>query len=237
MTGLLLAGAANAGAIYDPLHGVCNGSGVGTCIDNGTNTPLGNSTAFGFEISPGPQTGDLTIVALIPNNDSVTLGNLVETSPIAQTVSFAAVSGTWTTGTLATFLGISASPDNGIDAFLPTTNFYDSGATGFKVYTADIGTLTISKTGSGGGSPTFNMVSGLPLGAYLVGFCSDLSNPGGDCTVGSKTSTTEVATANSGALLVDGRTPPPEVPEPTTLALFAAGLGGLGFALRRRQTL
>jgi hypothetical protein len=40
----------------------------------------------------------------------------------------------WTTGTLADFLGITASPDNPIGAFLPATQALDPGATGFFVY-------------------------------------------------------------------------------------------------------
>ncbi len=79
LAGLALAGAARAGVI-DPLHGTCNGtSPTGSCIDNGTNTELGNSTAFGFTISPGPQTGDLTVVALIPSNSGFNPGSLTET--------------------------------------------------------------------------------------------------------------------------------------------------------------
>src|SRR5260370_30956466 len=104
--------------IIDPLHGVCNGTGSGTCIDNGTNTPLGNSTTFGFTISPGPQTGSFTLIALVPNNDSFS-GSVTGTLPTSQTVSFTQVDTAWTTGTLATVVGIDASPDNPIGPFLP----------------------------------------------------------------------------------------------------------------------
>src|SRR5262245_55839240 len=61
---------ARAAIIDDPLHGQCNGSGGGACLDNGTNTPLGNSTSFSFSISPGPQTGDLVLDVLVPNNQT-----------------------------------------------------------------------------------------------------------------------------------------------------------------------
>src|SRR5438067_8765788 len=121
-----------ADIIPDPLHGFCNGSGVGTCSDNGT-TPLGNSTTFGFSISPGPQTGDVTIVFLVPNNyaDPATLGtltgtqggaanNLLISAPINRFSTTA-----WTSGDLSTYLASlfpnDASPNNPIGAYLPTT--------------------------------------------------------------------------------------------------------------------
>src|SRR5215472_702596 len=67
--GAVMLGAPGAFAItMDPLHGQCNGSGGGACIDNGTNTPLGNSTSFSISISPSDQTGDLVLEVLVPNN-------------------------------------------------------------------------------------------------------------------------------------------------------------------------
>src|SRR6516162_2953158 len=68
---LVLALACNGAVWADALHGQCNGTGTGTCSDNGFNTPLGNSTTFGFTISSGPQTGDLLIDILVPNNYAV----------------------------------------------------------------------------------------------------------------------------------------------------------------------
>lgn len=225
---MLFATSVSANTIYDPLHGTCNGT-AGACTDNGTNTPLGNSTKFGFTISPGPQTGDLTVVALIPNTETFTPSTITETVPNSTSYNFTQVSGVWNANTLASFLGIDASPSNGIGAFLPSTQIFDSTASGYNVFTADVGSLTISATGSGGSDPTFNMINNLPLGSYLVSFCAG-STPGGDCTVGSKTSTTEVATVNSGALFANGNTP---VPEPGTLVLFGSMMLMLLGAKRR----
>src|SRR5690349_7247522 len=82
-----------AQTLIDPLHGFCNGTAP-SCVDNGTNTPLGStSTNFGFSISPGPQTGDLLIELLVPNNDvhpasfsiTGTQGGTANTLPISVT--------------------------------------------------------------------------------------------------------------------------------------------------------
>src|ERR1700722_4287136 len=118
---LACGGAAWADTVIDPLHGQCNGTGTGTCSDNGSNTPLGNSTTYGFTISPGPQTGDLFIDILLPNNYTPPAGGFAITTTVTATQQ----TGTWTSGTLARFLGISASPDNPIGAYLPTTQFLD----------------------------------------------------------------------------------------------------------------
>ena len=135
--------------IMDPLHGFCNGS---PCIDNGTNTPLGNSSEFGFSISPGSQTGAFFLDILVPNNYSIpasfsitgSQGGAANNQPISTTASLFSVTA-WTSGQLDTYLEISASPTNPIGAFLPTTQALDPGATGFFVFQADLGTAKIWK--------------------------------------------------------------------------------------------
>jgi hypothetical protein len=215
---LVLALACNGAVWADALHGQCNGTGTGTCSDNGFNTPLGNSTTFGFTISSGPQTGDLLIDILVPNNYAVPTSfaiNFASTNTLAGTAN--QVGGVWSSGSLASFLGFGASPNNPIGAYLPTTQTLDSGATGFFVFQADLGTMTIpANSGATTASGLFNVPTGFGAdhGGYIVAFC------GTGCTGNGY-----VATANSGALLV---------PEPASLTMLFVGLLSLILLTRRR---
>ena len=144
----------------DPLHGFCNGTlPAGACVDNGTNTPLGsNSSQFGFSISPGPQTGQLFLVILVPDNYSHPSafaitgihGGPANNLAISTTAILDPVNPLpWTSGFLDAYLGIAASPANPIGAYLPTTQVLDPGATGFFVYAANIGNTKIWESSSG----------------------------------------------------------------------------------------
>ena len=204
----------HADILEDPLHGVCAG-----CIDNGTNTPL-VSQPFSFSVSPGPQTGTFLIEVLEPTaeqvagaNPSITTGGTTTTATLH--------SGEFNSGDLATFLGISASPNN------PIGGFGAGGVNSYSVYQVNLGTQTLTANGptceAGGPGPgvvsgcsPLMTVSSLPLNSYVVGFL--------------ETSTGNIATALSGALLVPG----PVVGAGMPGLVIACG-GLLALARRRRQ--
>ena len=139
----------------------------------------------------------------------------------------------WTSGKLAAYLGISASPTNPIGAYLPSTQALDPGATGFFVYQVDLGTTTLQGPSNPNVSPLESIISGvLPQASYIVGFFNE----------GTAVAPDFQATANSGAIFETGGPGSTRgggggggtVPEPSTWAMLLIGFAGLGFAGYRK---
>ena len=199
-----------------PLHGYVPGAS-----DNGTNTPTTQNsiTNFGFTISAGPTTGDLRLDVLVPNNEASPPSFHVTGTSSGTATLFSTTA--WTSGTLDAYLGISASPNNPIGAYLPSTLALDPGATGFFVYQVDLGITTLQSPSNPDVSPLLSITEDLPLASYIVGFLNEGS-------------ANWDATANSGAIFE--KTAPAATPEPATLTLLGIGIAGLaGYGWRRRK--
>lgn len=224
---LFVVAALSVSAVYgDTLHGFCY-SPTPACTDNMTNTPTATDPPnFGFSGSGKSVTGDYLIDLLIPNNVlnanslsfliSGTQGGTTNTTalgPIAATL-FSTTA--WTSGELDAYLGISASPADKIDAFLPSTQALDAGATGFFVYQADLGQNQLLKQADELSGPLLTLNNSLPVASYIVAFLN------------SGTTAPDWGTnANSAAIFVTGT---PSVPEPSYALLLGAGIVVIGFA-------
>jgi PEP-CTERM motif len=220
---LALSSAARADIILDPLHGFCSAG----CTDNGNNTPITSipPVNFGFTVSPGSLSGNLTLDFLIPDNvTSFNISGIQVTGTGSTNSSFTGTATlfsttAWTTGQLDAYLGISASPTNPIGAFLPATQALlgnPAGLDGFYVFQLAFGA---SNPPGPGGTPTDLFSTNVfAQGGYAVSFLT--------LTDGSV-----VATANSGALFATGG-----VPEPSTWAMLILGFAGIGFMAYRRKS-
>lgn len=217
--------------LLDPLHGLCTG-----CVDNGTNTPLNGTGTFGFASSPPGATGVLWLEVLVPNTTN--LGTFIApniTGFASGTPSLFSTTA-WTSGTVNAYLGgafnQNASPDNGIGAYLPSSQALNPGTTGFFDFLFNAG--AVGGTGLGGtGDPlkdTFTLGGNLPVGSYIVAMMLTTDNQGNP---------TVINTANSAALLVNQNISPVPIPAVGTglPGIFACMLLLLRWARRRREGL
>jgi hypothetical protein len=176
---------ANAQTVEDPLHGmICTGAGTGcsNAADNNSFTPLpaGQFTNWGFSISPAPQTGNLTLVVLVPtNNISVTTFNLPGLTDnggpsLGETV-FSRTS-LFNAGSpdLAAYLTLPNA-----SSYSPTDNFSNASAGeaslnpgfsgNFLAFTINVPGITLGGTSDTTLANDFSFGSNLPTGTAIVG--------------------------------------------------------------------
>jgi hypothetical protein len=215
------------------LHGCIVGT---SCFDNGTVTPTTvNSPAFTFTVGGGG-TGDLLIDILVPDNLSGattesftingTLAGPTDTSSISGT---AVLKGDWTSGGLAGFLGISASPTDTLSNWLNYTkgnncgaaqnSACDSGANGYDVYQVNLGNNELQKPGTGVEPVLTISGNALPMASVITAFLGNDS--------------TYQATSGSGGIF-EADAPVATTPEPASLFLLGTVGIGLSCLLRRR---
>lgn len=220
------------------LHGTCAG-----CSDNGSITPMAiDPLSFGFISSPDKGTADFLLEVLIPNSVP---GASTETISITGTnTGNASVTGSlfsstaWTSGKLSAYLGgLGGLNSNPIDAFLtgpnPSTQTFWPTATGYFDYQFDFGSVTFGAATDPTFASTLPNPFSAPNGTIIVAFTKV-------CTTKKDVTTCDwTPTANSAALIETAGdtqgTGQGFVPEPITVAIFGAGLAGLG-ALRRRKS-
>jgi len=195
-----------------------------SCSDNGTVTPVKttNTPNFDFVEDPSKNSGTFFLDVLIPNSVSGAASESFSVSGANTgnlSVSVTSPVGNWTSGDLTDFLGRPTSPPNPLNAWLPTTQTYQPGATGYDVYDLDFGEVDF-----GVSDPTFDSSFAYPAGTIIVGFLEFCA------TTKHGTSCDTVSTAQSAAGAIEfGST---TIPESPTWALLFASLFGAGAMAR-----
>ena len=202
------------------------------------NTNLGPSYQF-------PGTG-LTAYALVPGG---TVGDWINTGSCANTTSSPCLFYKYTAGDpTETGLGLVPDPSGNNEIYYPngiglmTSAGYISGLELGSVQngeswqvlgcTNDAGCTSLLGAGVGGTSGSTVTLTGFGNVGYW-GYVVDVPCPGSDSSCNPGTSTTGTMTDQSNNIVLMSVT---TVPEPGTLALFAAGLlGGALFLVRRRR--
>jgi hypothetical protein len=225
---------AKADTLEDPLHGmVCSGAGTGcsNAGDNGSFTPLASVSNFAFSISPGPASGNLTLVFGVPtdeiNTGTFNLPGLTDNgggvgSSVFSRVNFFNAG----SGLLSSYLGLASfSPtDNFSNLSAGTSTFDPTFGGNFLVFTATIPGITLNKTSDTTALNDFSFGSNLPGGSFITGlFVETDGNCGDKCNIGTAASAHLVTTHSVPGPLAGAGLP----------GILAGCIGLVGLARRR----
>jgi hypothetical protein len=234
LASLFIALPAQADTLIDPLLSYsCTGAGTGcTQTDNGTFAPLSTAN-WGFEIAPGPATGNLTLGIFVPTNlinvSTFTLPSLTDNGGLlAGLIQLGALLNVADGSSIATYLGL---PNAG--SFSPTDNFANlsageltenAGFTGnFLSFKIEVDGITLDGNGSSTLLNDFMFGGNLPAGTVIAGFFVK-DNCTQNCFVGTAASNDLVITPFAS-----------ETPLPAAVWLFGSGLAALGLLSRRSK--
>jgi hypothetical protein len=233
--------APSAAILGDPLLSYsCSGAGTGCAqTDNGTFAPL-SSANWGFEIAPGPATGNLTLGIFVPTNEinasTYALPTLNENgSALGAFLKIGALLNVGDGSSIATFLGL---PNAG--SFSPTDNFANLSAGegvenpgfggNFLAFKITLNGVTLDGNGSSTLLQDFMFGSNLPAGAVIVAFFNETVDAKGVAC----TNNCFIGTAASNDLVVTPQLL--STPLPSAVWLFGSAIAGLGLLSRRRKT-